>query len=380
MSGSPVINPGLIGIASFRVLEAPSVQWLRPSEDDEWDAFVAEHPYGLVYHLSAWKKVLHSAFPHIRGGFLVLRDCKTGGIQAGMPVYTVKSWLLGRRVSSLPFSSFSDPLITSTEQFRLLLPELEALRRRTKSRVVEVRSTRTVPELAETALEPTSSYTHHYLPLDRDLDEIFRGFAKSSVRQKIRQAERAGVVVEERDGEESLKVCHTILAATRSRHSLPVLPYTFFRAMGQWLQPKRLKVFLAYQDGKPVAFHLILRFRDLWISEYSGNTNEARNGVNQFLYWETIKRAHADGMKTFSFGRTSSTTNEGLLSYKRRWAPVEQDLVEFNLYPHAGSTAKDGITKPRESSLAYRLVRLVLSIAPAPLSRVIGSYCYRHLG
>jgi hypothetical protein len=253
------------------------------------------------------------------GQFLVLRDSETGRIQSGMPIYSVKSWLLGNRVSSPPFSSFCDPLFTSVEQFRMLVPELEALRQGTNSRVAKVRSTRTVPELTETALEPTSSYKHHYLPLDRDLDEIFRGLAKSSVRQKIRQAERAGVVVEERDGEESLKLCHSILAATRSRHSLPILPYSFFRAMGQRLQPNRLKIFLAYQNGEPVAFHLILRFKDLWISEYSGNTNEAPKGVNQLLYWETIKHAHADGMKTFSFGRTSST-NEGLLSYRRRWA------------------------------------------------------------
>ena len=75
-------------------------------------------PYGLVYHLSAWKNVLHTAFPHIRGGFLALRDRESGRIQAGMPVYTVKSWLLGRHVSSLPFSSFCDPLITSADEFR----------------------------------------------------------------------------------------------------------------------------------------------------------------------------------------------------------------------------------------------------------------------
>ena len=379
MSGSLVINPGRIGRVSFGILEAPSVQWLRPNEDAEWDAFVAEHRYGLVYHLSAWKKVLHSAFPHIRGGFLVLRDCKTGGIQAGMPVYTVKSWLLGRRVSSLPFSSFSDPLITSAEQFRLLLPELEALRQRTNSRVVEVRSTRTVLELAETALEPPSSYKHHYLPLDRDLDEILRGFSKSSVRQKIQQAERAGVIVEEQDSEDGLKLCHNILAATRSRRALPVLPYVFFRAMGECLRPQHLKVFLAYQGGQPVAFHLILRFKDLWISEYSGNTDEAQNGVNQLLYWDSIKRAHADGAKTFSLGRTS-LSNEGLLSYKRRWAPVEEDLTEFNLYPEASSGAKEGKKRSRENSMAYRLTRALLSRAPAPLSRMIGSYCYRHLG
>ncbi len=308
-----------------------------------------------------------------------MRDGETGRIQAGLPVYTVKSWLLGSRISSLPFSSFCDPLVLSTGQFEEFLPELDALRRRTRSKMVEVRSTRTAEFLNKCSLERSSSYKHHYLYLSEDLDAVFRTFSKSSVRQKIQQAARAGVVVEERDDEASLKLCHSILADTRSRRSLPVMPYSFFRAMREYLGGEHLKVFLAYQAGKPVAFHLILRFRDLWISEYSGNTDEAQNGVNQLLYWETMKAAHADGARTFSFGRTSST-NEGLLSYKRRWAPVEEDLAEFSLYADAKSGAKENAKSPRETSLPYRLTRLLLSKAPGPLSHAIGNYCYRHLG
>ncbi len=296
-----------------------------------------------------------------------------------MPVYTVKSWLLGNRISSLPFSSFCDPLIASTAQFNLLLPELERERRRTRGGAVEVRATKTVPYLEGTAAEPSSTYKHHYLPLGRDLDEIFQSFANSSIRQKIRQAERAGVVVEERNDEEGLRICHSILTLTRTRRSLPVLPYPFFQAMGQWLRPQHLKVFLAYQGGKPVAFHLILRFRDMWISEYSGNTDDALNGVNQILYWDSIKRAHADGATTFSFGRTSSS-NEGLLSYKRRWAPEEEDLMEFTLAGRTGRGEKWARKKPREHSFGYTLMRKVLANAPPPVSRLIGNYCYRHLG
>jgi hypothetical protein len=379
VSESSVITPGTLDEVPLRMVASPSVQWLGTNDDAEWDQFVENHPHGLVYHLSSWRNVLQSAFPHIKGGFLVLRADKAGRIQAGMPVYTVKSWLLGKRISSLPFSSFCDPLVTSAGQFREFLPELDALRRRTKSRMVEVRTTRTTALLEKSGLDRSSSYKHHYLFLKPDLDELFRSFSKSSVRQKIQQAERAGVVVEERDDEASLRLCHSILADTRSRRSLPVLPYSFFEAMGKSLGVGNLKIFLAHQDGKPVAFHLILRFRDLWISEYSGNTDEAQNGVNQLLYWETMKRAHADGAKTFSFGRTSAS-NEGLLSYKRRWAPVEEDLAEFSLYADNHNVGKEVTKSPRENSLPYRLTKMLLSKAPAPISHAIGNYCYRHLG
>jgi hypothetical protein len=376
-SDSCVASSGSGVAVRMRFVAPPVAEWLRPENDAQWDAFVERHPLGLVYHSSSWKKVLESSFPHIRGQFLALRNPQDKKMVAGLPVYTVNSWLLGRRISSVPFASFCDPLIASENEFNLLLPDLCVLRETTKSRLVEVRSTRTQPQLSECGLSASSSYKHHYLSLHRNLDEIFTGFAKSSIRQKLQLAEKAGVIVEERGDDESLKICHSILAATRSRRSLPVLPYAFFQSMGQHLGRKHLKVFLALQEGKPVAFHLILKFRDMWISEYSGNSDEAMNGVNQLLYWETMKRAHADGAATFSFGRTS-TTNEGLLSYKRRWAPTEEDLTEFT-YP-AEAKSGEGNSKPRESSLSYHFMRGLLSKAPTPLSQMIGNYCYRHLG
>src|SRR5580658_8386102 len=109
-----------------KAIEATAiVDWLRPEEETQWDAFAAKHPLGLIYHRTPWKQVLEQAFPHIRGHFLVLRDNSTGEIQAGLPLYTLKSWLLGNRAVSVPFASFCDPLISSGEEFDQLLPMIQ---------------------------------------------------------------------------------------------------------------------------------------------------------------------------------------------------------------------------------------------------------------
>ena len=355
-----------------------TAHWLLPDETAEWDGFVARHPLGLVYHLSAWTRVLETAFPHIQGRFLVLRDGGDGGIRAGLPVYTVKSWLLGQRVVSVPFASFSDPLVSSAEEFDLLLPHLEELQRSTKSRLLEVRLTRTAGQLAD-RLTLSSGYKHHYLPLDTDCDTLFDSFAKTSVRQKIRKAVNAGVTVEERTDKSGIEACHAILAETRIRRFLPVMPYTFFQAVRRWLWPEYLKVFIASESGKPVACHLVLTFKDLWISEYSGDTAEAMTGTNQLLYWDTIRRAHAAGAKIFSFGRTS-VSNEGLLAYKRRWATLEEDIVALSLERGRKSEGQKNPGLARESSLTYRAARLIVAKAPMRISHMIGNFCYRHLG
>ncbi len=349
---------------------------MRLQQIPEWDAFVQSSTVGVIYHLSAWRRILSEAFPHIRGTVLALRERADGPIVAGLPVYTVRSWLLGNHVSSVPYATFCDPLIETAEQLERLLRELEPMRRRDRNRFVEIRSTKMSGLLARSGLCGRANYKHHYLRLDRAPDALFASFSKSSIRQKATKATREGVSVEEREGEDALRTCHAILSDTRARLSLPILPYRFFKAMERHLAPRHMKLLFAVHDGKPVACHLILVFKDTWISEHSGSVDAADSGVNQLLYWETIKRAVEDGASIFSFGRTS-VTNEGLLSYKRRWNAVEEDLVDFSLQPD-GCNA-DSLTA-REHSAAYKLVRSMLARAPRPLYKAIGAYCYRHLG
>lgn len=353
-----------------------NVQWLSPEDDTRWDTFVATHRLGLVYHLSAWRRALEDAFPHIRGNFLALTHPDTGEIQAGLPVYTVKSWLLGNRIVSIPFASFCDPLISTPEEFQLLLAQVQKFAERSKSRRIEIRSLK-VPELCATSfLNPYQAYKHHYLNLEGGIDTLYATCAKTSIRQKVNRARRSGVVVEERFDNEALRICHSILVDTRRRLSLPPMPLLFFESLSRTLGP-HLKIFLASHEGTYIACHLVLLFRDLWTSEYSGNKECAIPGVNQLLYWETILRAYAEGAKQFSFGRTAMS-NVGLLEYKRRWATVEESLIQFigSLGQGIATTSE---LSPQNSAISPA-AKWLIGKAPTHVYNWIGDFCYRHLG
>jgi hypothetical protein len=354
-----------------------TIHWLSPDEQDEWDAFVTRHPLGLVYHLSSWQRVLESAFGHIRGRFLVLRD-GGGQIQAGLPVYTVTSWLLGNRTVSVPFATMCDPLISTREEFNLLWPAIEEASEKHRSQRIEIRARRISTDCMPTLLTASARYKHHYLPLDENTDVLFRSFHQSCVRQRVKKARYAGVVIEERQDEQSLRVLHALLVATRRRLSLPPMPFAFFRAMYRCLSPDRVALYLAVHAGEPVGGLLALKFKDLWTLEYTGEADNATPGANQLLYWETIQRAKSSGAGCFSFGRTS-LDNTGLLDYKRRWATVEEDLTDFVSLP--GSTSARGDESPRAVSLAlHETAKRLLRYAPAAVQKSIGDFCYRHLG
>ncbi len=354
-----------------------TIHWLSPDEQGEWDAFVTRHPLGLVYHLSSWQRVLESAFGHIHGRFLVLRD-GGGQIQAGVPVYTVTSWLLKNRIVSVPFATMCDPLISTKEEFGLLWPAIEDASRQHRSKRIEIRTRRISTDCMPALLTAGARYKHHYLPLGENTDVLFRSFHLTSVRQKVQKARRAGVIVEERQDEQSLRVFHAFLVATRRRRSLPPMPFAFFQAMYRWLSPDHAALYMAVHAGEPVGGLLALKFKDLWTMEYSGDADNATTGANQLLCWETIQRAKSSGARCFSFGRTAPD-NTGLLDYKRRWATVEEDLTDFINPP--GSRLAPGDESPKAANRTlYEIAKRLLRHAPAAVQKSFGDFCYRHLG
>ena len=363
------------------MLERPTstVQWLSPAQEAEWDAFVHGHEQGLVYHLSAWKKTLEDAFPHISGRFLTLRDGSSGEIVAGLPVYRVRSWLLGNRIVSIPFASFCNPLVSGHGQLDVLLSELVDEYEQSASDRLEIRVRASVQQPSHPPLSRIAQFKHNFLPLDRDPDELFDTLAKTSICQKVHKARRAGVVIEEAEDEKSLKICHAILVRLRHRLSLPAIPYSFFEAMRRHLWPGHMKVFLALERNKPVACHLVLTYKDLWTSEYSASAYNALHGANQLLYWETIRRAMDAGAKVFSFGRTS-VSNLGLLSYKRRWHTAEEDLSEYVLSRSGTPERAPGGLVELVGPRARAAFKLLLRNSPLSVNRLIGTYCYRHMG
>jgi len=354
-----------------------TIHWLTPSEYGEWDAFVAQHPLGLVYHLSAWQRVLETAFGHIRGRFLVLRD-ESGQIQAGLPVYTVSSWLLKNRIVSVPFATMCDPLVSTKEEFDQLWPALQEESRQNRCQRIEIRTRGMDAGCLPPSLTVSARYKHHYLPLNESTEALFRSFHQSCVRRRVDKARKGGVLIEERQDDESLRAFHGLLVVTRRKRLLPPMPFAFFREMYRCLSPDHVSLYLATSGGEVVAGLMALKFRDMWTMEYNGDADNVAPGANQFLCWDAIQRAKASGATRFSFGRTA-LDNESLLDYKRRWATVEEDLVDFTDAPGVVRAQGDE-SSTAVSEMLYSTAQRVLRYAPPAVQKSFGDFCYRHLG
>jgi hypothetical protein len=112
--------------------------WLESDRFSQWDEFVTRNPLGTIYHLSGWKNSIEQSFQHIKGYFLVIVNQETGDILSGLPLYTISSKFLGNRIVGAPFSTFCNPLISSVEDLKLLMPLVFQLYEKSLSRTIEL--------------------------------------------------------------------------------------------------------------------------------------------------------------------------------------------------------------------------------------------------
>ncbi len=357
--------------------KAHRIVWLSSQELPEWDEFVRNHPQGSVYHLSNWKRAVEISFPHIQGEVAALRDPETGVVIGGVPVYTVRSWLLGKRLVCAPFATRCDPLFsvrsvdaTSGESSSLICALLFRLST-IQANHLEVRTCR--PE-ALSCINWTAQqgFAHHYIDLRPNLDELFNTFSRSNVRKRIRKSEREGIRVRRGSTQaDFLSICRHLFS-TRKRLGLPPFPERFLLSLYQCFDPNDFCCFVAERAGENIGGLLALQLGRSFMLEHLGyDFSRQQLGLSQALYWAAIRYAATAGCKTVSLGRTSAQ-HEGLMTYKDHWGAKVEHLVYLRY--SCGNKREGWLLKAMRTSLAGKFIR----VCPYKLCRVISDSLFRH--
>ena len=347
---------------------------IDPCNDERWDRFVESHPFGWICHLSGWKKVLENSFSHIKGNVLALEESHE--IVAGIPIYEIKSWLTGKRLVSIPYATLSDPLIISKEHIEILLQALKEWKARKKFAFIEIRCLQSDSLTLNSFFYRTLYFKHHYIILDKSLEEIKKSCHRSCVRQRINRAEKSGILIKKGKDESDLRDFYKLYLMTRKRLFLPPQPYKFFKSIWDtFYLDKRIELLLAEKNQKAIAGLFLFKFKNRVSAECAGS-NENFNDLspNHLLFWKAIKMAHEEGFEVFDFGRTSPKS-KSLMDFKNRWGTKEVDLPIY-YYPKEIAINSDN----RESSLGYTIVQKLCRITPYPFSQYLGQFIYRHLG
>jgi hypothetical protein len=345
------------------------IYFVDPLQDERWSDLVSWHPNASVFHTSSWLQALSRTYGYKP---VVFTTSPPGSpLKNGLVSCDVRSWLTGRRLVSLPFSDYCEPLFNSSDDLRLLMQYFQDAVAQGKWGYVEFRPVDGVVEAAagRDSFQRCGNYFWHRLYLQLQAEDLFRSFDKDSVQRRIRRAERAGLSEECGRSEDLLHRFYDLLVMTRKRHGLPPQPHTWFRNLVDAFGDS-LDIRMATKEKVPVASILTLRFRDVVYYKYGCSDARYNNlGATPLLLWRAIAAAKSSHARAFDFGRTEAD-NEGLINFKDKWAPRSNPLLYLR-FPRGVSRAEDRKLK---------VLKQVFGRMPGKLLTLTGTMIYRHIG
>lgn len=341
---------------------------IDPLHDSRWATFIEGHLDASVFHTPQWLEALRRTYRYEPVALTTTAPGKD--LTNGIVFCRVQSWLTGRRMVSLPFSDHCQPLVGSEKELECLVSALEDERDATRWTHVEIRPI-LQPARTPTYLEKAQTFCFHRLDLRSSLEELFRGFHKDCVQRKIRRAQREALCYKDGRSETLLQQFYQLLVLTRRRQRVPPQPLVWFRNLIECMGD-RLRIRVAYKDGRPVAGILTLRHKDTLVYKYGGSDRRFSNlGGMQLLLWKAIEEAKCAGLSEFDMGR-SEPENHGLIDFKKRWGAAQCESA----YLHCRTRR----SWPSAAACGVRVARQVFALAPDGFVVAVGRALYRHLG
>lgn len=334
----------------------------------DWNALARGH--GTFYHDARWIEGIVDTFGYRLHCLVARHNERAVGALALAEVPRLAG---GCRLVSFPFSFVAGPVSDDPGVASALCARARLLGEQVRARRVEIKHHRAPPSVSE--FHRSQRYTTYRIDTSGGKEAVWAKFHPTSVRQRIRKGERAGVVVEVGGGPEEWLALARLVERVQQGHGVPAPPRRFFVDLCLRLQDAGLvDLYLArIPDGRVAGGCVMYKGPREWVYALSAADSSL---VREFrpphvLLWEGIERAIAAEVSV-DLGR-SAPEQASLAEFKQRWGADEVSLA-YDYWPDAG-----GIVEARRDTGPAALASWVWRHLPAPVAR-LGSGLYRYLG
>lgn len=343
------------------------IKIINPSDYTGWNTEILNFDHYSFFHSSEWSKILTDTYHYKPVYFSLIRDNRICSI---VPAMEIKSKLTGKRLVSLPFSDFCEPLFNSIEESEILKEKIFEYCENNHLKFMEFRTSETRFPF-ETGQFRTD--LRHILNLVPDENELKKNFSDNTKRN-IKSAIKEGIIIKEENSEAALKTFYKLQCITRKKHGLPPQPESFFDNIYKHiLSQNKGTMFFAYLNGKPIASLMFFTFGEKVLYKFGASLiQNLPKGANHLLMWEAIKKYSLLGFKEFDFGRTE-TNHEGLRRYKLGFG-----ADEMIIYTTRYDIRTKSFVQPETRTTGIH--NKIFGKLPLPVLKVIGNTFYKYMG
>lgn len=336
-----------------------------PRVDREWERLAATSPRATLFHAPAWIDAVASTYGLEPRAMLLHRN----GEAVGGVVHVHLDDALGKRTVIAPFSDFTDPLVSSTDDWRCLG---DALLCDGTSLSMRVRDGSCA--LSDARLLGSAVGMWHVTDVDAS-EEQQRSSLQGSAKRNIRHALASGVTVEVGTGlADVLRFYELHCRVRKYKYHLLPQPREFFEAIHRSFAPHdAIHVLLARYEGRVIGGVLAIAFGDtLYYKFNASDLDELQPRPNDLLAWETIALARRLGLRHVDFG-FSDADQPGLIRYKDKFATSSARVWRLT----------SGVERPLSATALLRTLGEVTQLftdarVPDEVMRDAGRVLYRY--
>ena len=286
------------------------------SDEGAWDQALPLLEGATFCHLAAWRDVLSDELGH--EPFYRAARAEDGTIEGLLPLFRVRSRLMGDRLYSVPHMNYGGPVGTHEARAGLENWILELAGSIPSIKRIESRGL--VPPTG--ALSPDNRKVTVLLDLPEDSETLWNDGLRSKTRTKVRRPLKEGW--EFRQGPGEVAAFYEVFAQNMRDLGTPVLPLRFFERLLRAF-PQEVVVGSVWAENRPVAGGFGFHWQEEYEMTWSSSLREYnRLSPNMLLYWRTMEAVIQRGARRFNFGRCSPGSSTH--TFKLQWGGFDVDL------------------------------------------------------
>jgi CelD/BcsL family acetyltransferase involved in cellulose biosynthesis len=282
---------------------------IDPLTDPRWAELARDH--GSLFSSPPWLGALHSTYGFEIEAWLGVDD--EGSPTGGIPFARLRG-NHGGRLSSLPFSDYCDPIVTSGSSWAATAERLFG-----EDLPVEIRCLHQTAAMEDPRFGPGEADRWHAIDLDHDEDRAWDALA-GSARRAIRKARDSDIEIRASNDLESLRSFYDLhLQVRKHKYRLLAQPFDFFLSLDEAFGDQMV-LMGAWQGESLVAGNIYLTWGDTLYYKFNASSGADLGArPNDLLMWEGMRYAVARGLRSVDLGRTDSD-HQSLARFKEKYA------------------------------------------------------------
>lgn len=354
MKTGPTVKASSAGGAAV----VPGVAGFQPGDAEAWDAYVASHPHGTIFHTLRWRDAIRATFKH-KDRYLVAR--RDGQICGVLPLVEVSSWMFGTSLVSVPFGVYGGLLVDDDEASCVLIDHARGVAETLGAKYVELRHLHPVDH----GLPGTHLYHTFIEPVPDTVEGCLTRIPRKA-RAEVRKAIKRGDLVAEFDTCQ-IPELYRLFSINKRKLGSPIFPSSLFWHMKNQFGDDA-HILSIKHEGRVLAAVMSFIHRGTVMPYYSGTLPGAeRLSASNFMYHHLMEWACERDLEAFDFGRSREGT--GAFAFKKHQGFTPRQLS----YDYILNTAPE-VPELNPSNPKYELAKNVFRKMPLWMAQKIGSW------